>query len=195
VTVSVSLPSDYYVDVWKQRNPAVGGRPAPEPTPTDVQAIEEGVKSAVEDTVVGLLPVLQPEEDPYQQVKVTTYQSLAAVPPPAPAFSERALGWLADNWSTLGMISVGLCGLLMLRGMVRSNLPAPASPGQQRSAPSVAGQVDRANGEQDDAPPLRAHRPSIGQASPNLERELTEMVRENPDTAAAILRNWIGTSA
>lgn len=195
VTVSVSLPSDYYVDVWKQRNPAVDGTPGPAPTATDLQRIEEGVKTTVRDTVVGLLPVVSPEEDPYEQVKVTSYQSLAAAEPPDPAISEQAIGWLSNNWSVLGMIGVGLCGVLMLRGMVRSRAPTAASAGRQRLPMTVAGRDDRAESDQNEKQPLRVHGPSFRPAGPKLEGELTEMIRENPDNAAAILKNWIGKSA
>jgi flagellar M-ring protein FliF len=196
VTVSVSIPSDYYREVWAQRNPPVDGQPPAEPTATDLQRVEDDIKSNVEDTVVGLLPVLKSDDAPYPQVKVMTFQSLAAVEPPPPAATKKAMTWLGENWSTLGMISVGLFGLLMLRSMVRSAPPSKATEALDSPVSLGIAQTDHDESEkEDDEESVRALRRSFNASGPNLKEELTEMVRGNPDTAANILRNWIGTPA
>ncbi len=196
VTVAVSIPSAYYRDVWAERNPPVDGQPPAEPNANDLQRVEDDVKSNVEDTVVGLLPVQKADDDPYPQVRVMTFQSLAAVEPPPPAVTKKAMTWLGENWSTLGMISVGLFGLLMLRSMVRS-VPPPKPTEALDPPPSLGtAQTDHDESEnEDEEESKRALGRSFNASGPNLKEELTEMVRGNPDTAANILRNWIGTPA
>ena len=49
--------------------------------------------------------------------------------------------------------------------------------------------------EEDDRESERVLARSFNEPGPNLKEELTEMVRGNPDTAANILKNWIGTPA
>ncbi len=196
VTVAVSIPSAYYRDVWAERNPPVDGQPPAEPNANDLQRVEDDVKSNVEDTVVGLLPPQKADDDPYPRVNVMTFQSLAAVEPLPPAVTKKAMTWLGENWSTLGMISVGLFGLLMLRSMVRS-VPPPKPTEALDSPPSLGtAQTDHDESEnEDEEESKRALGRSFNASGPNLKEELTEMVRGNPDTAANILRNWIGTPA
>jgi flagellar M-ring protein FliF len=199
VTVAVSIPSSYYRDVWKQRNPAPAGQPAPDPTDNDLKNVEDEVTKKVEDIAVGLLP--KPEEDlkdPYPRVQVTTYQSIPAASLPAPTTTDKAITWLGNNWSQLGLGLVGLFGLVMLRSMIRS---VPAAPAREMPRVAAADTLDQseetandtAEGEQESPP--RVLQGSFGDSRPNMKEELAEMVRGNPDAAAAILKNWISNAA
>jgi len=199
VTVAVSLPSSYYLDVWRQRNPAPEGQPAPEPTGNDLKNVEDEVTKKVEDIAVGLLP--PPEEDlkdPYPRVQVTTYQSMPVAETPAPTTTDQALTWIGNNWSKLGLGLVGLFGLVMLRSMIRS---APTATASERPAPAVAGneepsaKTSRDTAESDAESTPRILQGSFVDSGPNMKEELADMVRGNPDAAAAILKNWISNAA
>jgi flagellar M-ring protein FliF len=199
VTVAVSIPSSYYSDVWKQRNPAPAGKPAPEPTDNDLKNVEDEVTKKVEDIAVGLLPKpVEDLKDPYPRVQVTTYQSLPAAETPAPTATDKAMTWLGNNWSKLGLGLVGLFGLVMLRSMIRS---APAGPANETPGAAAALRAEPAEettdatAESDQEPPPRVLQGSFGDSAPNMKEELAEMVRGNPDAAAAILKNWISNAA
>lgn len=107
----------------------------------------------------------------------------------APATTEKAVAWLGQHWSTLGLIGLSLFGLLMLRSMIRS---VPAAPG----AAATAGRPTEAEPEESE--------PAVATTAKRLARftgsgrslrdELSELVQEDPDAAANILRTWIGTT-
>jgi flagellar biosynthesis/type III secretory pathway M-ring protein FliF/YscJ len=96
------------------------------------------------------------------------------------------------------MIGLALLGLRFLRSMIKS-MPAPVA------APAVAQAIDvqpklsvvSANEETasgDEAAPKRSRLKRRGSGGPSLRDELSEMVREDPDAAVSILRNWIGSA-
>ena len=88
----------------------------------------------------------------------------------------------------------------MLRSMVRS-IPAAgeaagansrsASAGPGGHAGAAAAQSEAEEAEEEPAAPAKTRRFAI--AGGSLKDDLSELVSTDPDTAANILRNWIGT--
>jgi hypothetical protein len=204
VKVAVASPTNYYHRVWQERNPTP---PNEEPKPADAAAISEierQVKEDVKNAVVALLPVIGPGEDPFPQVTVTSFQHITTAPPPVPGIEDHAMVWVGQYWSTLGMGGLAVVSLLLLRSVVRS-APAPnQSPAMSGSASSavslslVAG--DDNFGEELDEPEEPAAKPKSrlkrrAVNGPSLREELATMVKEDPDAAVAVLRNWIGAGA
>jgi len=91
---------------------------------------------------------------------------------------------------------VGLLSLGMLRSMVRSPAsPVPAaSPAVEASAHPRLAIADVPEDEQEPEP-ARVLRHKFRSGGPDLKAELHEIVKENPDAAATILRAWIGEAA
>ena len=81
-----------------------------------------------------LLPAVEGVSDPKQLVQVTSLDAPTAPVEPLPTFSEHATDWLAEHWSTVGMIFLGLVALLMVRSVVRSIPLSPAA-----ALPAAAG--------------------------------------------------------
>ena len=82
---------------------------------------------------------------------------------------------------------IGLAGvsLLMLRSMVKSAPPVP-----QNTMPRLADTPDEeAKAAHDKPAPVRTRRFTAG---PSLRDEISTLVKEDPDTAASILKTWIG---
>jgi flagellar M-ring protein FliF len=113
-----------------------------------------------------------------------------------PTLATNAASWLADNWQTLAIIGVGLVSLFILRGMVRAPGGAPAATAaasaHESSAPNLTIHQPPTDEEPEPARALKSHFRSTG---PDLKAELHEIVKENPDAAATILRSWIGEAA
>jgi flagellar M-ring protein FliF len=91
---------------------------------------------------------------------------------------------------------LGLVSLVMLRSMVRA-VPAPepiVSP--LPTAPSADETVEPAAGERSTTakatPAQRLKRREKG--GPSLREELVEVVREDPEAAANVLRGWINSA-
>jgi flagellar M-ring protein FliF len=197
VTASIDIPASYYVEVWKKRNPQPTDKPAKQPDQADLATIETEIKLRLKETVRNLLPDVDKGTNPYPHIVVETYTDTPKVAAAPPSLAANAGSWLADNWQTLAMVGVGLVSLLMLRGMIRSSggVPAPAvaaAANGDAAVPSLTIHQPPADEEPEPARSLRSRFRSTG---PDLKSELQEIVKENPDAAATILRSWIGEAA
>jgi flagellar M-ring protein FliF len=198
VTVAVSIPSSYYEKVWYEKNPAAPGAPPQKPDATALADIESKVRGDVESAVVALLPAPAAGTDPFPRVKVTTFQHLPGPAITKPALIDVVSGWLSQHWQTLGMIGVALVSLGLLRSMVRAVPAAVAQPepGEMYAArfsentPATEGQPAAPVGIQAARNRLKRRTPH----GPSLREELSELVKEDPDTAVNVLRAWIGNS-
>lgn len=195
VTVTVGVLSSYYEKIWRERNPTPTGAPPKQPDANALATIETDEQEKIRKYVFQLIPL--PDDkvapDPTKVVTVTTFQHLPTPPLTPPSIAEQGLGWLQQYWSTLGMLGLGMVSLVMLRSVVRS-VPAPAAPRPQpAAAPSVAPEeAEESTAEATEQAP-RPKRRSL-RSGPTLRDELADMVREDPDAAANILRNWIGST-
>jgi flagellar M-ring protein FliF len=163
------------------------------PAQADLDKIEAETRKRVEDTVVKLLPRPESGNDPFIPVTVTSFQDLAQTPLPAPSIVDTATTWLGANWQTVAMVLVGVFSLMMLRSMMKSSQPVPA-PTPETSAAQVAA---NSNSDSEDSEPATVKMPRrrFGTSGPTLRDELREIVQEDPDAAATVLRAWIGDAA
>lgn len=186
---SIAIPRDYVMGIWRQENPE--GDPTAL-TDTEMQTMENSLKIDVERFVQNILPRLSLGEDEYRQVEVVFFDSLQRPLPPEPSLADNATAWASQYWSTLSMIGLAVVSLLMLRSAIR---PATGVPGTTDAGTL---QVDfgaaAANAERE-PPPEEKERPKLRiKKSESLKEDLSEMVREDPDAAANILRAWINNA-
>jgi flagellar M-ring protein FliF len=194
VKVSIGVPSSYFEKVWRERNPTEEGAEPKEPDAGQLTTIEAEVKKEIEDAVVNLLPAPPVGGDPYVPVRVTTFTDIPLAAEPTTSMTDEAMSWLAGNWPTLGMSLLGLVSLVMLRGMLRSS--ASSDTPSPDAAPAVVAAPSEEEDEEEPSEPR--HQRTLGvrrEGAPTLRDELVEMVKEDPDAAANVLRNWIGDAA
>jgi flagellar M-ring protein FliF len=192
VTATVLVPRSYYTKLWEQQNPTAAGADPKPPTAADLQPIEQKVTDTIAKTVGRTLPPSPAGETAASRVDVASYDDL---PPPLvepPTMAATAGAWFADNWRSLALIGVGLLSLLMLRSMVRSGAPTAPVAEASVSLP-IKPAEEPAEAAPEPEPIILNRRSPSGGAS--LRDELTAMVREDPDAAANVLRNWIGDAA
>jgi flagellar M-ring protein FliF len=132
--------------------------------------------------------------NPIPLVKVTVFDKLTGDAATEPGVSDHVLGWLGNHWSTLGTGMLGLVSLIMLRSMVRSAPPAePLTPSLSAAAAAAEETPEAASASEPKATAAsRLKRREKG--GPSLREELVEIVREDPDAAASVLRSWINSS-
>lgn len=188
-TVSVGIPASYYEKVWKEQNPTNEGEEAKKLDRAAVDKIREKITQDVRNQVATILSPLAPDvKDAASLVTVTTFQDFKPaeiqVPPPA----QRALTWLGQNWPMTAMVGLVLFSLGMLRSMFRSIPAESAAASMRATAPSPKSQ---ASDEPAAAAVARRPRRTAG-TGPVLCDELSELVKGDPDSAANILRSWIG---
>ena len=108
--------------------------------------------------------------------------------------ASKAMAWTGRYWSTLAMLGVAMFSLLVLRSVVKRQAERRrrAPPRQPRRPDACTptsrkpAATDSDEEPEDDRPRLRLKK------GKSLKDDLVEIVREDPDAAADILRSWIG---
>ncbi len=186
--VAIAIPNSYFEKVWRARSPAAAGQESKAPDPAALEQIRSEEFAKIKSLVAALLPPAKGVTDLTELVTVTSLQDIKPADIPLPGAGQLVLVWFSQYWSTLGLIGLGLVSLVVLRSMVR------AAPGATETAPvqmRVAAEPEaRTNESPESVAARRLRRFSVG--GPSLRDELSEMVKEDPDAAANILRSWIG---
>jgi flagellar M-ring protein FliF len=196
VKVSVQVPQSYFRKVWEEQNRPEPGQPAKTPTAADLEQVQPQKKTDIRSCVANLLP--RPAGatdlthfDPTQLVTVTVFQDIKPAEIPPIPFRDDVLNWLNQYWTTLGLLGLGMVSLVMLRSMVRSIPAAEPAPAGAPARPAIAVQSEPEEVEEKPAAQPKTRRFAV--AGGSLKDDLSELVSTDPDTAANILRNWIGT--
>jgi flagellar M-ring protein FliF len=191
VTVAVSVPKSYFERLWRKRGNIDAAQKADE---NQIAPIEVAEVQKIRELIAPLLPIIE-GVDPIKPIAVKIFDDLPVDTLPEPSFATGALAWLGNYWSTLGMVFLGGFALLVLRSTVKgaatsasANEPAPAL----AIAPETVPEEPDASADpaaKKKARTLRRREPGM-----SLKDELTELIREDPDAAAAVLKSWIGTA-
>jgi flagellar M-ring protein FliF len=197
VTAAIGIPSSYIEQVWLKNNPPQPGQAPTKPTAPQLKVVEDERIKAIQEHVAQLIPLPdQRAANPIPMVRVTVFPDLPGESLPEPGVSDHALAWLGNHWTTLGTGVLGLVSLVMLRSMVRS-VPTPEP---------LAATISMASAADDTTEPVAGERPAAAKATaasrlkrrekggPSLREELVEVVREDPEAAANVLRSWINSS-
>jgi flagellar M-ring protein FliF len=189
VTVAVSVPKTYFETIWRQRNGMTD--PAQK---VDANAVEVLEAEKIKELKAHVAQVLMVEDlkDPVKSVKITSFDVLPQPEIAPPTLAENAVSWFSQYANLLGMTGLGLVSLLMLRSIVRGAPDATPAPIETPAAAAPNPNEDEPT-DQPQTPPSRTLRRR--ESGMSLRDELTELVREDPDAAAAILRSWIGNAS
>lgn len=192
ITAAIGVPSSFLEKVYLERNPPAPGAAVTKPSRVDLKTVEDEYVKKIQEMVATMLDL--PKEaapNPIPNVRVTVFDRLPGETLPEPGMGDHALSWLANHWSTLGTGLLGLVSLVMLRSMVKTAPPQPAfTPPPANTTDQQASQAAEAANEPK-PPSLRKRRLRSG---PSLREELVEIVRDDPDAAANILRSWINSN-
>ena len=194
VSVSIGVPYSYYNDLWNLRNKPADGSAAPPMTPANMDTLLPQVEDDVQAVVQPLILVPTTGEDIFENIVVKPDYQLTEPTVPELNYSDHAFSWLAANWQILGMMVLGLVGLFVLRGMVKASAtPSGDSPdalaADENPALSVVG------GAGDEAEESAKPKRKFSSDGPNIKEELSELIQDDPDTAANVLKQWIGEAA
>jgi flagellar M-ring protein FliF len=172
--------------VWIERNPAEEGKEAKKPDQAALDKVAQDEMLKIRKHVATLLPPVEGVNDSSELVTVTPFQDIKLPPPPLPAMSEKAMTWFGQHWSTVGLLVLALLALMMLKSMLRV---APALPPTPAGATAHAEENEQP-GETPQAVATRRLRRFQGTGR-SLVDELSELVQEDPDVAANILKSWV----
>jgi len=178
VTASIGIPASYYEGVWRQQQPGLS-----------LAEIERQEQAKIEKYVLPQLPA--PEgaaADAASRLVVRTFQPISAPPAEKTITQDRALAWCGEHAGPIGMGFLGLASLLMVRSIARGRPPrGPAND----SGDNLTMEVNDREWSTDNSSPARRNRSA---SAPSLRDELVDMVRDDPDAAANVLRRWISAA-
>ncbi len=193
VSVSLAIPQAHFAAVWHQLHGLPPGTRPAKPDPAVLAELERNESDRIKRAIVPLLIAADPSVDRNTLVAVSTIYAPLAPAVAAPGFEALALAWLAENWRTVGLGLLVLVGLAMLRSTFRS------TPG--RSAAASESDSDEPQSlflaTEPDRPDVASRAPIPAPHIPSDARraELEEMVRQDPEGAASVLRTWIGNAS
>lgn len=197
VTVSIGIPRSFYEKLWVQKNPVAEGEEVPEMPQQFLDDTEIEYQKLIQEIVRPMIPKVGQGEDIYQNIAVETDPVFEPEPILEPSTSDHALAWLAGNWQTVGMFMLGLVGVVMLRGMVKSATKQQELEDEadaEELAIDAAMEATQAASEEDVKAANKLKR-RFGTTDKSLREELTELVEDDVDAAANVLRSWIGDAA
>jgi flagellar M-ring protein FliF len=188
VWATVSIPGSYIKNLWTAKNPTATAPPKPE----DLATVQTDAVQKVENIVDTLL-LLQANkgENTYKHVHVVVLDSLPVPTLEAPTMASKAMAWTSRYWNSLAMLGVAMFSLLVLRSVVNGK-PGEPSSGAISSAPSLTLQADEPNGASESSDAPDAGKPKLRlKKGTSVKDDLVDIVKEDPDAAADILRSWI----
>ncbi len=189
VTVAVGVPSSHYEKIYQKRNPTADGTPPVATDMAQLKLIEQEEQQKIQRYVAQLIPASAGVADLEPLVKVTTFEHVAPESPAAESAVTAGLGWFAQNWSSVGLLLLGLISLLILRSMVRSGTASVTPDTTRFQVLSDDSDDSKAEDASEKSAKRTLKRPAAGIA---LRDELSQMVKEDPDAAANVIRGWIG---
>jgi flagellar M-ring protein FliF len=188
VWATVAIPSSYIENLWKSQNPTSTNPP----TRQDLTPVETQVKTTVENIVEPLL-LLQAirGENTYKHINVEFVPTLPVPTIEPPSTMSKATAWAGRHWSTVAMLGVALVSLRVLRSVVRGGTSgdptsaALASPALTLQPEGATASADNESEPEEERPRLRFKK------GKSLKDDLVQIVNDDPDAAADILRSWI----
>jgi flagellar M-ring protein FliF len=188
VWATVAIPSSYIENLWRSQNQAATNPP----TKQDLELVKSDVKQTVENIVEPLL-LLQAikGENTYKHINVEFLPSLPVPTIEPPSTMSKAAAWAGRHWSTVAMLGVALVSLRVLKSVVRGTTTgdaasaALASPALTLQPDTGSASLDNESEPEDERPRLRFKK------GKSLKDDLVQIVHDDPDAAADILRSWI----
>ncbi len=205
VLTTLQIPKDYVRNVWLEENAAGGVEPV-EPTPEELAAKQEELTQYFKESVSQLLLFYWDKKttpDVLDMVRVSYYPTIREKVPELTAW-QKTQQWLAQNWESVVLAGLVLCGLGVL-WMIAN--PAKPEPIVIYEAPEIPMEVIEARAqakaeaeaaaraaEEDEEGEMQRTLDGFDKAIRSLQDEIAELIEENPEAAAAVIRQWIGNA-
>ena len=190
--VAVGIPASYYEKVWIDRNPPKAGEEVKKPDQTALDEIRKEITKDVTAHVARLLPPSPEVKDPDEAGHGDHFPGHQATGVHRPRHAATDIH-LADR----KLADAGNGGP---RARQRQHVALGAPRGSGRASPetsAIAARIPASESKAEEkeepveAAAARRLRRMTG-IGPSLRDELSELVKEDPDSAASILRTWIG---
>jgi len=207
ISASIRIPRDYVVALWRDTNRQMGGDPDAIPTPEALRALEEEISQTYRELVANLIgPHLESRrEDPMDLVTIAFVQRILPVEVELTAWEQFVL-FLKENWQNLGLMSLVFSGLAVLWLISKPQKPesivlyegleTPLEAIDARIAEKIRREEEAAAAAAAEEEELEEFENTLGELGSlrSLRDEIAELIARNPEAAAAVIRQWVGTS-
>jgi flagellar M-ring protein FliF len=195
VCLSIGVPTAYIENIWRQRLAApreqrAAGAPAP-----DLETVQAQELANIRQLAAPFAQASTGDADAVSRVTVTPLSAMVFDSATQPSLLATAAAWLMSPWGPLVAVLTLIGGGWAARSMLRAK-PTEWNATSEVDGAGVA--APRARNTRIDEPAASKPPSPFHErlATTNSLREnLADMVREDPDVAANILRNWIGNSS
>jgi flagellar biosynthesis/type III secretory pathway M-ring protein FliF/YscJ len=183
--VSVGVPMSYFREIWQRQNPSEWSVQARTVDPAALERIRTEETAKIQHYVAQLLPTVKGSADATERVTVNTFQDVRAEEPLSGVIQEM-IDWARQSWRLLGAFVLALVSLLVLRSMFRQH-PQDAKIDSAKSE-----RVDEMVGGGPSVVPAPHAERFFQEPGTSLREELSKLIEDDPDSAANVLRSWIG---
>jgi flagellar M-ring protein FliF len=204
VSFSVAVPFSFYKKVatyqWLSLNPTKLAGDAPPLTEQDLAKIKLETATSIQDKLIPILPKGAAGEDKLSRVNVTDYPDMPTPEIPPTPLIRTAMAWLAQYWQTIALMGLAGAAIISLRQFAMTASSSNDSEFEKgfdltlddASDVDLSSLSDEENESVvhslEDDPDM----PRLRTTGGDVTNDMTSLIRENPDAAATLLRNWIG---
>jgi len=208
VRVSIQIPREHILAVWRENN-RLFGDPDAKPTQEQLDAVETEITLTNKRSIAKLLESYRVSNkiDPMELVEIAYYSPIRPDEVTLTAWEQFVL-FLQQHWQSLGLMSLVFGGLVVLWSISKPQKPEPiviyegldtpleaidARIAEKRrleeeaAAAAVIAAEEKAQAEYEN---------SLGEFGSirSLREEIAELIAKNPEAAAAVIRQWIGNA-
>ncbi|HEX4124192.1 MAG TPA: flagellar M-ring protein FliF C-terminal domain-containing protein [Tepidisphaeraceae bacterium] len=192
IAATVRVPMSYFAAVWQRQNPAAPGTTPVIPTEAQLATLVATTMPTIKDGVikcVGLTDDKEVSVEPY-----TDPSPMILAGASTSATMSMPLSALVGHTKEIVLSGLALFSLLMVSMMVRKSAPAPvAAPLPPPGPPKIFDPAEEIAGiATDPSTPMDAKetREDAIRAQQVIE-QVSTLVKENPDSAAALVKRWL----
>lgn len=195
ITATIRIPLGYIKRYWVEQNATVE-EPNPVPSPTDIENARIELFDKIKADAAKIMEPLVPEDAPdtKQFVQVSHYLDPTEPEEKEETAFQLALSWVAQNWETLSLLALIVLGIGVLWAMTRVKQPEPIVIYEAPEIPLNEEMLSEDEMTEEDIQIQRTLDP-FNKSIRSLQSEVADLVTENPDAAASVLRQWIGNVA
>ncbi|MCL2623796.1 MAG: hypothetical protein FWD31_09035, partial [Planctomycetaceae bacterium] len=124
-------------------------------------------------------------------ITIEPYHTQDILPLPDATAWQNLTAWFGDNWKTMGLFGLIAASLGVLWGVARPQKPDPIIIYEAPELPNIETETDE-DEEEDEEDGFKRTLEPFNKSMRSLQEEVSELVNENPDAAANVLRQWIG---
>jgi len=193
IVVSISVPASYYRTIFRQR---AGDDAARNPTTAELAELESTTSAKVESLVQGLVSSSGREGPP--SLHVALLRQLDADDPSLVRIESPAMAWLRRHankivQATMVLLAVGLV-FLAFRDLFYENVPEDDEEPQAEPLRVFDDGPTGQSGSESRPIVRRDVKTAVTNDKPDdsyIHVDLTDLVRENPRAASAMLKSWV----